>query len=230
MLNFTSSTRQDYSNFARSLWLNRDQFTSHEQASQFVVESLFNEFIQKNGESQLALVRIFRLTDVSDLPPDVHSKVDVDEKKVMALTGTWGVEKAWQHRSRSQGHQVIPISQIAIPEKIPMFQEILTQLGIDIERFYRTKEIAVDRRKPYQGRFHIPDATSSVIPAQANFIDPYQIKSLVGFGGFMGLYGVLFLLYAFACVPVSAEAAEAFYTMQEFLGTTIAIDDKVFAE
>lgn len=230
MLNFTSSTDMDFSNFGRELWLERGNFSSHEQASQFVVKRLFEEFVTDDGKAQLALVRIFRLTDIDDLPSTVRAIVESGEQRVMALTGTWGTEKAWQDRRLSKGHQAIPLSAIAVPEKIPMFQEVLTQLGIDLEHFYRTKEIITSSAQPYQGTFYIPDAQSPAIPAQDGFVQPYGIKSLVGFGGFIGGRQVMYLLYAFSRVPVSAEAAQAFYRLQEFVGTTIAIDGKVFAD
>ena len=228
MLNFTSSSPQDYAEYGRRIWLERDNFTTHEQASQFVVRHLFQEFVTEDGDAQLALVRIFRLTDVKDLPPDIRAMVEPGEQRIMALTGTWGLEEAWQHRSRSKGHQAVPISAIGVPEKIPMFQEVLTQLGIDIEHFYQTKELVVTGKRPYQGTFHIPDASSPAIPAQNEFVRPYGIKSLVGFGGFMGPAQTIYLLYAFSREYVSPEAAQAFYRLQEFVGTTIAVSTKIF--
>ncbi|MBI5958558.1 MAG: hypothetical protein HY866_07485 [Chloroflexi bacterium] len=228
MLSFTTSTEQDFADFGRQLWLTRNSFLSHEQASQSIVRQLSEAFIDKNGESQIALARIFRLTEVEELPADVRGQVKPGEQKVMALTGTWGLEKAWQHRSRSKGHQAIPISAIAVPERIPMFQEVLTQLGIDIEYFYNTNELVARGDQPYQGTFHIADATSSAIPAQADFIRPYGIRSLVGFGGFIGSAGVLYLLYIFSREYISPAAARNFYGLQEFIGASIAIESRIF--
>lgn len=231
MLNFTSSTPQDFSDFGRQLWLKKNTFASHEQVSQYIVEQLYQEFLTDDGQPQLALVRIFRLTDVDDLPQRVRALVSADEREVMALTGTWGIEEAWQHRSRSEGHQAVPISAIAIPDKIPMFQSVLAQLGIDIEHFYRTQELIAVGDRPYQGTFFIPDATVPAIPAQEGFVRPYDIQSLVGFGGFMGSEGtIMYLLYAFSQVPVSQKAAQAFFYLQEFIGTTLAVPSRIFDE
>lgn len=228
MLNFSSSTPQDYADFGRFIWRKKDNFTIHEHASQFVVEQLFREFITEDGDPQLALVRIFRLVDVDDLPPDVQELVDPNEQQVMALTGTWGTEEAWQHRSRSQGHQAVPFSAIAVPEKIPMFQEVMRQLGLDLEHFYKTKELVATSSRDYRGTFHILDCRSPAIPAQEEFVKPYGIKSLVGFGGFFGGVQTLYLLYAFSLVHVSDEAAEMFYQLQDFIATTIAVQETIF--
>ncbi len=129
MLDFRTSRGQDYVDFGRELWLDKDRFESHEQASQYTVARLFDEFITETGDPQIALARIFRLTEVEDLPADVRGKVGAGERLVMALTGTWGIEESWQHRSLSRGHQAIPISHIAFPKKIPMFQAILRRVG-----------------------------------------------------------------------------------------------------
>jgi hypothetical protein len=228
MLNFSTSTAQDFADYGRSLWLKRDQYTSHEQASQYIVRHLFEEFITDDGYAQLALVRIFRLLNVNELAPDIRSLAGPKERQVMALTGTWGLEEAWQDRHSSEGHQVIPISAIALPQQIPMFQEVLRQLGIDIDHFYETQELVTLEDRPYQGTFHIPDATIPAIPAQDTFVRPYKIKSLVGFGGFITTHQSLYLLYAFSRVPVSVEAAENFFHLQEFVGATVAMRDQIF--
>ncbi len=230
MLNLTTSTAQDFADFARQLWLEKDNFTSHEAASQAIVKRLFETCVAADGSAQLALVRIFRLTNVVDLPPDVHAMVGADEVRVMALTGTWGIETAWQHRSRSQGHQAIPISAIAVPEKIPMFQTVLTQMGIDIDHFYATAEIVTRSDTPYGGTFYIPDANGPEIPAQKEFVEPYGIKSLVGFGGFIDTTDTMYLLYAFSRVPIIAEIAQAFWRMSDFIGTAIAVEGAIFGD
>ena len=136
------------------------------------------------GEPALALVRIYRLTQIDDLPGYLRALVSEDEQQVMALTGTYGVETAWCDRKQSRGHQVIPVSAIAIPEKIPMFQRILGQLGIDLEHLYATQEVVGATKS--KGIAYVPDVPqASFIPAQAEFVEPYGIKSLLALGGFM---------------------------------------------
>lgn len=230
MLNFTTSTSQDFAEFGRRLWLERSRFSSHEQAAQYITEELYHAFVTKTGDVQLALVRVFCSVAVDELPTEVRALVDDSEEQVMALTGTWGMEEAWQDRNRSQGHQAVPISGIAVPEQIPMFQEVLTQMGIDLEHFYATKELVVKSGSPYQGKFYIPDARSDAIPAQDGFVRPYGIQSLVGFGGFIGSQHRLYLVYAFSRIFISPEMAQNFHTLHEFIATTIAIEDRIFDE
>lgn len=230
MLDFATSTADDFSSFGRHLWMDLRNIDTHEEIAQQVSERLFREFIDAQGNPTVALVRVFRLTDVADLSPAVQNKLDKSESRVMALTGTYGIEEDWCRRTESQSHQAIPLSAIAVPQQIPMFQEVLTQLGIDLEQFYATQEL-VASQKGYKGTFHIAHVPgSTVIPAQDQFVQPYGIQSLVGFGGFIGQEQKrsLFLLYVFALVPISSQAAENFNSMQEFIGTALAGGDKVF--
>ncbi|HEX3054125.1 MAG TPA: hypothetical protein VHP83_25955 [Aggregatilineaceae bacterium] len=223
MLNFHETTEDEFSSYGRHLWLNTDACKSHEQASQTIVQNLYEEFLNEAGEPLLPLVRIFRSTKVADLPPDLKALVNPDEQQVMALTGTYGVEAKWCDRKQSVNHKVIPLSKLAVPQRIPMFQAVLEQLGIDLDHLYNAQEFLTVHGERYKGTFFIPDVPREpVIVDKSGFVQPYGIQSLVGFGGFMGQDKSLYLLYAFAGVPIPDEGAEAFCKIQEFVGAALA--------
>jgi hypothetical protein len=225
MLDFTNSTAEDFSRFARHLWLDTQTFPSHEQTSQYIVEQLYRELATPEGDPLLALVRIFRWTPVEELPADLRALTPAGEKSVMALTGTYGLEKAWRDRRTSANHRVVPVSKIAVPQRIPMFQEVLGQMGVDIQHLFDYGDIVAVTGRPYHGTFHIQDVPSSkAIVDQQSFVNPYGIQALVGFGGFMAhpTHNAMYLLYAFSRVPVSVEAAQEFFVMQQFVGAALA--------
>lgn len=228
MLDFKNSTSDDFAGFARHLWQEAKSTVSHEQTSQYIVESLYREFVTPKGDPTLALTRIFRLTGVDELPPDVLTLAGRDELAGMALTGTYGMEKAWQNRKTSANHQWVPISKIGVPKRIPMFQEVLSQMGIDLQHLYDHGEIVAAQHSPYTGFFHIPDVPrAAAIPDQETFVKPYGIKSLVGFGGFLAhpVHTCMFILYAFSREFISAEEAQAFHVMQSFVGAALGHGD-----
>lgn len=225
MLDFVNSTADDYSRFARRLWLDTQAFTSHEQTSRYIVENLYHEFSTPEGDPILALVRIFRWTLVEELPEDLRALVSADEKSVMALTGTYGFEEAWRDRRTSVNHRAVPVSKIAVPQRIPMFQEVLKQTGVDVQHLYEYGDIVAVQDRAYHGTFHIQDVPSSpAIPDQQSFVKPYGIKSLVGFGGFMAhpTHNTMYLLYMFSRETVSTQAAQEFFVMQQFIGAALA--------
>ncbi len=229
MLDFEQSTSKDYIAFAQSLWQERQLFSSHEEASQHLTKTLYEEL-----EPQAALVRVFRLTATPDLPPEAQAVVEADEEKVMALTGTYGMEPAWCDRHRSVGHKAIPITAISVPERIPMFQEVLTQMELDYKRLREVGSVLEVTTK-LSGQFYVPDVPNApYIPAQDEFVKPYGIASLIGFGGIARgatLPTIVYILYVFTRVPVSPEAAERFNQMQAYVGTYLASleDEPIFA-
>ena len=59
----------------------------------------------------------------------------------------------------------------------------------------------------------MPDAAGSeYVPAQRDFVEPFGIRSVVGFGGLLPS-GYVFAVVMFARVTVSPEAAEAFTSL-----------------
>jgi len=65
------------------------------------------------------------------------------------------------------------------------------------------------QQKPYNV-FHVADAKGSpYIPAQEDFVVPYGIKSVVGFGGVLAS-GNLFAVIMFCKVSVPRAAADSF--------------------
>lgn len=227
MLDFVNSTAEDYSQFARYLWLESQNFSSHEQTSRFIVESLFQEFTTPEGDPLLALARIFRWTPVDELPDDLRAICPPGEKSVMALTGTCGLEDAWWDRRKSANHRVIPVGKIASHGQLPMFEDILAQMGIDLPYLRETGDLGVMSGRHYQGVFYIQDASSSpAILDQRNFVKPYGIKSLLGFGGFIAHpnHESMYLLSVFTRQTVTPAVAQDFCAMQQFIGASVAQD------
>jgi hypothetical protein len=144
----------------------------------------------------------------------------------MSLTGTYGLEEEWRRRQDSVGHKVVPVNKIAVPSLIPMFEQLLVRdMRADLARLYETGNV-IESVRSTGGTFYIEDVPASpVIPAQEMFVGPYEVKSLVGFGGLMS--GIqrdttLYVLIAFTRVHFTPEMAEAFHGLRPFIGTALA--------
>lgn len=220
-----SMTVAEYVDFGKRMMTECERVTSHEQASQHICQQLYH-MLQQEDQPALALVRVYRLTRVEDLPPDLRALVDPDELFVMSLTGTYGLQDEWRRRQDSAGHKVVPVNKIAIPSLIPMFEQLLVRdMKADLPRLYETRNVIGSVRST-GGTFYIEDVpTSPVIPAQDTFVEPYGVKSLVGFGGLMAgseRLASLFVLVAFSRVHFTPEMADAFHRMHPFVGTALA--------
>ena len=61
--------------------------------------------------------------------------------------------------------------------------------------------------------FHIEKALGSdFVPAQAHFVEPYGVRSVLGFGGMLPT-GELFFVILFTLIPISPETAAMFRTL-----------------
>ena len=132
----------------------------------------------------------------------------------LTLVGTAGAEPAWCDPARSQGHRAIPLGAAqVVRERIPMVGGLLDQLDVDIDSVVDlTAERALVLHHREYGVFHVPDARgSSLIPAQ-DFVDRYDVRSVVGCGG--GLpSGEVFALVAFARQAIDEKTTGLFRTL-----------------
>ncbi len=224
MLDFYDSSPEDFRDFGRHLWQTSRNFNTHEQVSQFIASSFYEEFSTSNGDPQFALVRIYRLTALEDLPSDLRKKVDQNEERVFALTGTYGLEDAWCDRQNSVRHQVVPLSMVADPEERNMFQEMLRQLGVDMDRFFARHELSSGTN--IQSHVYVAQVPGyPAIPDQNGFVKPYGIQSLIGFGGFIsGGHDdrSMYLLFAFSREAIPPQALEKTVELPEFIGAALA--------
>jgi hypothetical protein len=225
----------DYFQLGRTLMSGCQQVSAFEEGSQYIVRRLY-ESMTVEGQHALVLARLYRLVRVEDLPRDLEKLVDESEKYVMALMGTYGKEAAWCNRHSSVAHQVIPINSIMVPERIPMFEQLLIKdMDVDLRHLYNTQDVMTSIRRPVGGAFHVEHVPgSSIIPAQVDFVKPYGVESLVGFGGLVPdqrQRTSLFMLIAFSSIHIDQQAANRFCSIQPYVTTALdfASEKRLFA-
>ncbi|MHB9138411.1 MAG: hypothetical protein ACYC4Q_03295 [Victivallaceae bacterium] len=213
---------------------------SMEAAAIELVQYLFNNFIDKEtGQKSCALVRFFKTHDMNQLPPQLQAfannllleKPAGSSFKCYTLLATAGVEEAWQSREKSQGHQAIPLPSKEIVNRIPMMRNLIKQMGLSIETIINPDpNLLLDLSKKTFNVFYVPDAVDSpYIPAQENFVKPYGIKSVLGFGGILPS-GNVFSVIMFSRTAISSNTANLFNTLALNVKMLILpFDDHVFA-
>lgn len=155
-----------------------------------------------------------------------------DGMRFLALLATAGEEPAWNSRQQSAGHRVIPLASREIVARTPMIASLLAQFGVDIGALLAPEPLllAEAEQKTYNV-FYVPEALGSPsIPAQQQFVVPYRIRSVLGFGGVLPT-GDLFAVILFSRVPIGSETAALFKTLA--LNVKLAIlpfvDTRIFA-
>jgi len=209
-----------------------------EETANALVQYLFNHLTDEQGEKSCVLVRFFKTHDMNQLPESLQdfANKQLQEKpasesfKCLTLLASAGVEDAWQYRNKSKGHQAIPLTSKAAVASIPMLRNLIKQMGLDIETVINPDpDLLLDMSIKTFNVFHVPDAENSpYIPAQEDFVKPYGVKSVLGFGGVLPS-GNVFAVIIFSRTPISNEVANLFNTLALNVKMLILpFDDSVF--
>lgn len=221
MIRLGGSAVPALSNLRRALTLCIAGHTTLEAVAQQIIDLLHAEFVGDNPASpDVALVRCFVTCPYSALAPRpalqakarqlLDGKEPEPSHRCMVLLGTRGMEPAWDQRHLSGGHQVIPLGSPELMRKTPMITELCRQIGISRDAFLKEGKLPpLDLAVRNAGCFHIENVQGSpYVPAHADFVQPYGIRSVLGLGAPIDEHD-FFVVLIFARVPISAEMAAA---------------------
>jgi hypothetical protein len=122
--------------------------------------------------------------------------------KCLTLLATRGEKAEWNSRAKSVGSEKF-VSQI------PMISRLVSQFGLDVHAVIKPDpSLLADLEQKSYNAFHVPEAVGSpYIPAQKEFVIPFGVQSVLGFGGMLGS-GDLFALILFAKVHIPRKTAD----------------------
>jgi hypothetical protein len=220
MFDFGRFTSQDMQNCAIALRNMGDGATNMEDVANRMVQYLYQSLIDpQTGRSSCALVRLFKTHPYGELSEDLQrAACDVLggrpanlSTQCLTLLATAGDEPHWNVRQLSTGHQAIPLIDRDFVDQAPMISQLIQQFGLDIETVIEpAPEVLVDLDRKTFNVFYVPEALGSVhIPAQRNFVIPYHIQSVLGFGGMLPT-GNLFAIIMFTKSLIPQSTADLF--------------------
>ncbi len=222
MYDLTTFTLQEMTTCGSVLRKLGTDATSMEEVANRTVRYLYDHFVDpQSGERACVLVRLFKTHPYNKLDGALRQCVQAvvggvpsdPTMKCLTLLATAGVQPAWNDRRRSAGHQAWPLTGLDI-NVYPMFAQLIQQFGVDLDTVIQPDPaLLVDLDHKTFNVFHVADAVGSpYIPAQADFVIPFGIRSVLGFGGILPT-GNLFTVILFAKVHIPRETAEAFKTL-----------------
>lgn len=195
---------------------------SMEDAARSVVEFLHDNFDDgETGERACPLIRFYKTHALSGLEPDTRAFVlqrfgdrlpDGRDVKCLTLLASVGFEADWNDRLRSSSHRAIPLPSVEVVEQAPMIAQLIEQFGVDLKALLGVgaDDVLIDRAERDYNVFHVQMAEGSPhIPAQDDFVVPYGIRSVLGFGGVLPS-GELFAVIMFSRVDIPQETADLF--------------------
>jgi hypothetical protein len=95
--------------------------------------------------------------------------------------------------------------------RLPMIAQLVHQLGLDAGAVLRPDPaLLVDLEQKTYNVFHVPEARGSLhVPDQDDFVVPWGVRSVVGFGGVL-TSGNFFAVILFSTIPVPRATADLF--------------------
>ena len=196
--------------------------TSLEEVATKIVRFLYTHLMDEAGHPACALIRAFKTYPAEFIGPALQRIVakklghDVltSSSKYFLLIASAGQEPDWNDRLRSKRFQAIPLEGETFVAQFPMFSQLLTQFGVDLHTFLKPGcNLLVDQEEHRYNVFHVAEAVGSpYIPFQQEFVLPYRIQSVLGFGSLLPS-GEIFAVILFSTVTIPREVADRFQTL-----------------
>jgi len=195
---------------------------SMEEAADKIVYYLYDHLIDKEGNRAFVLVRLFKTHPYGELDANLqefarnvlNGPPESPEMKCLTLLASAGTLPAWHTRKQSAGHKAIPLPSEHFIEAFPMVRQLIQQLGLEVNTVLRPDPaVVMDMAQTTYNVFLIPEAAGSpYVPAQDDFVIPFGIRSVLGFGGILPS-GNLFSIIMFGRVTVSPQTADLFRSL-----------------
>lgn len=195
---------------------------SMEEVAGRTVNYFYDRLVDEDGRRACSLVRFYKTHSYGELDSELQDFAGkmldgapaLSDMKCLVLLATAGEAPGWNFRRSSRGHQAIPLPSEEAVSHAPMVSNLITQLGLSVPMVVKPEPaLILDMEQRTFNVFHVPKAPGSpFIPAQSEFVIPYGIESVLGFGGLLPS-GDMFALIMFLKVPVPAEAADLFKTL-----------------
>jgi len=218
MYDLTRFTREEVDRCGEALSKLGSGASSMEEAGNRIVRHLFDNVKDAQKKARAcALVRFYKTHNYEDLNGELRGFAqgilghapDSPQMKCLVLLASAGEKAEWNSRTASAGHKAIPLPNEAFVSQIPMISRLVSQFGLDVKAVIQPDpNLLADLEQKSYNAFHVAEAVGSpYIPAQKDFVVPYGIRSVLGFGGMLAT-GDLFALIVFAKVQIPRETAD----------------------
>lgn len=229
---------------------------TQESVADRIVKHLYDGFtLKKSNEKAFALARFFISMPFRDLEPPLKRFVESrrvehedirPDTRCLTLLASHGEKPEWCDRNRSLDHRAIPIDSPDLAKELPMVALLCKQFGIEShsvadvllsnqERQPQSlattdSDVVMDQDQATFNVFFVQEALESpYIYAQEDFVKPYGIRSVLGYGGNLSA-GQIFAVILFSRASIKREVAQRFKPLA--LSTKNALlqvpQDKVF--
>jgi len=223
MSNIDDFTLKDMVEFSAAFRQIGSGAASMEEVADKIVHYLYENLVDKRtGEKGCVLVRLFKTHPYYELDEDLQefarnamkTSPESPAMKCLVLLASAGTLPEWHSRKQSRGHKAIPLPSEHFIEAFPMIRQLVQQMGLEVNTILQPDPaVVLDMAQRTFNVFLISEAAGSVyVPAQDDFVIPFGVRSVIGFGGVLPS-GNLFIIIMFSKDPVPRETADMFKSL-----------------
>ena len=221
MFSFGSFSQKDMALCSAALRHLGQSAASIEEAAQRITAYWFTHFvIDGTTDPACVLVRLFKTHPYGRLSQALRTVVDRQldappppELACLTLLASSGIMPDWNDPARSARYRVIPLVGAHAQDTAPMLSRIVAHCRP--QTVLAPPDTAPPLLDPFAtdyNTWYVPDARQSPdVPAQEDFVVPFGVRSVIGFGGRLDT-GDVFAAVLFTKVPIPAECADRFKT------------------
>lgn len=220
MFDFAHFTMGNMTECGMALRAIGESASTMEDAANQIVDYLYNNLMNPHtGSNAMALVRLYKTHDYIDLKPKTQSFCDSilpreqvpAGMKCLTLLATAGDIADWNSKNLSVGHQAIPLPSEQFVLKFPMVSNLVKQFGLELHSVINPDPSCLqDMSEITYNVFLVPEAKGSpYVPHQDDFVIPFGIKSVLGFGGILPS-GNLYAIIMFSKISIQKKVAVLF--------------------
>jgi PAS domain S-box-containing protein len=223
MYDLTTFTLQEMTECGAALRRLASGASSMEQVANRIVRHLYDHLGDgHSGRRACALVRCFKTHPYGELGLELcefargmlRDQVVDPAMKCLTLLASAGEQPEWNSPETSAGHRAVPLASEQMVERFPMVSNLIRQFGLEIPTVLEPEaSLLVDLEQRAYNVFYVPEALGSpFVTAQKEFVVPYGIESVLGFGGLLPS-GNLFVTLLFSRIRLPRETADRFRTL-----------------
>ncbi|MBF0195268.1 MAG: response regulator [Magnetococcales bacterium] len=233
MFDFNNFSLKEMTQCGRMIEKQCNSADNLENASSILAKFFYDNFIDPiDGKPSCILSRCFCIQEYASLDARMKKAADqslasvgeqpIEDMKFLTLLGTSGLLPEWNDWEKSQGHKAIPFVSESFVSQIPMIAQLIRQFGMDIsEVLTPSPDLLQNIEERSFSVFFVENAKGSPhIPAQDEFVLPYGVQSVIGFGSMLPT-GNIFLTILFSKTKINREVADMFKNIS--LSVKIAI-------
>ena len=220
MYDLTKFTQSEATECGNALRASGSAASSMETAANNIVQHPYNNVINsETNEKACALISFYKTHPYGQLASGLQEFAsgimggapESQDMKCLTMMATAGEHADWNSRSTSSGHRAITLASADFVGGIPMIAQLVSQFGIEMGSVISPEPNVIgDLARQTFNTFHIADAVDNpYIPAQDDFVKPYGVKPVIGFGGVLSS-GELFVVIMFSKVSIPASTASSF--------------------